>query len=274
MVIASGAPFIRGIYSITNRVTGRTYVGQSVNIHSRWSQHLGSMRRGRPEAKYMAADLKEHGVGSFDFKILEEVTTDELTKKEQLWIDELGASDPDRGYNGPQRVWRQSKKDHREFNFWECMKAMRQAVEAWEEIRNTPADHPNYERKILKVGIDLKGAFHSMRLANPHNNQDTIEPESAPTREELVGKYFHTIEDGWVERQGRVIASVTNTSYFVQWYSWIDGEESNKTIVHLSEMVEGRWAFYDSSSEMDKAYQHEIGVRRRPIDLYSEWSSD
>ena len=73
---------ICGIYLITHIESGRKYVGQSVNIKSRWNQHAKGackMRLGRTIAKY--------GWTAFQASILELCDRSELNAKEAKWIE-------------------------------------------------------------------------------------------------------------------------------------------------------------------------------------------
>ena len=57
---------IVGIYKITCTVNGKRYIGQSIDIKRRFSQH-----KRKPPAR-MQADFEQYGVGAFKFEILEE----------------------------------------------------------------------------------------------------------------------------------------------------------------------------------------------------------
>jgi group I intron endonuclease len=76
-----------GVYAIRNAASGKTYVGQSVNIKSRWASHRKMLGRGRKSALYEA--IKKHGLESFEFEVLEECSPEELNDKEACWMDKL-----------------------------------------------------------------------------------------------------------------------------------------------------------------------------------------
>lgn len=77
---------ISGIYAIECPSLRIVYVGQSLNIHSRWSQHKHVLRRGNCEIKKMQDAWNQYS-DSFVFKILEE-TCDEMRVKEQKYASE------------------------------------------------------------------------------------------------------------------------------------------------------------------------------------------
>jgi group I intron endonuclease len=76
-----------GIYRITNVISGRSYVGQSVNIHSRWKDHSRDASNGKKSA--LCDALRSYGIEGFAFVILEECPRAVLNESEQYWIATL-----------------------------------------------------------------------------------------------------------------------------------------------------------------------------------------
>ena len=72
-----------GIYKITNPV-GKVYIGQSVNIESRWEQYRKYMGNGQPR---LHSSLKEYGAGSHTFEVIEECLQVHLDERERYWQD-------------------------------------------------------------------------------------------------------------------------------------------------------------------------------------------
>lgn len=72
---------ICGIYKITHKSSGKMYVGQSIDILTRWREHL----RTKDDSKFHKA-LRDSRITDFTFEILEECNQAELDKKEQYWI--------------------------------------------------------------------------------------------------------------------------------------------------------------------------------------------
>lgn len=83
-----------GIYKIQNKITGQTYVGQSVDIERRWKQHKSlSTYKDAP----LYEDVRKLGWDKFSFGILEVCEEHELNAKEKYWIDLYNSFDD--GYN-------------------------------------------------------------------------------------------------------------------------------------------------------------------------------
>jgi group I intron endonuclease len=75
---------ISGVYKITNKVNGKHYIGVSINIKSRWSNHksIDSKR-----VSFIKNAIKKYGVDAFEFSIIEECHKDLFEEKERYWID-------------------------------------------------------------------------------------------------------------------------------------------------------------------------------------------
>lgn len=77
-----------GIYSITHKGTGRSYVGQSSRIGDRWLHHKSRLRGGKHANRFLQHAWSKHGEESFDFAVLEVVELDDagLAACEQKWM--------------------------------------------------------------------------------------------------------------------------------------------------------------------------------------------
>ena len=78
-----------GIYKITNLLNGKSYIGQSVDIETRWKQEIrASLREKHPKNHFIRA-LKKYGKDNFEFSVLEECKREELDEKEIYYIDKF-----------------------------------------------------------------------------------------------------------------------------------------------------------------------------------------
>jgi len=83
-----------GLYLIQHRETLRSYCGQSRDVLSRWKSHCS----GGKKAVGIAAALREEGVDSFIFRVLEECSVSQLNEREVFWIQHYDCVEPN-GYN-------------------------------------------------------------------------------------------------------------------------------------------------------------------------------
>lgn len=90
-----------GIYKITNIISNKVYIGQSINIEKRWSAH-----RTRPfntkSTQYnspLYRAIRKYGLSAFTFEVIEECLPSLLDQKEQFYIQLYKSNDLNFGYN-------------------------------------------------------------------------------------------------------------------------------------------------------------------------------
>ena len=76
-----------GIYIIRNTENGRAYIGQSVNIKHRLARHLSELRSGVHCNRHLQRAFAKYGETAFEQGTLQKCSPEELTEKEQKWID-------------------------------------------------------------------------------------------------------------------------------------------------------------------------------------------
>lgn len=87
------------IYRILNKINGKSYIGQTVQLKTRWSGHVRSSRDGSSK---IGEAIKKYGLENFEFVILEEVESQEdLDRLEKHYISffETNMSSGGHGYN-------------------------------------------------------------------------------------------------------------------------------------------------------------------------------
>lgn len=79
-------PVISGIYKITNLLSGKFYIGQSIDINHRFYEH--KIGAGLAHNSAIDAAIKKYGAENFSYEILEECPKEELLSKERYWAEE------------------------------------------------------------------------------------------------------------------------------------------------------------------------------------------
>lgn len=92
-----------GIYKFTNKITGQSYIGQSVDIRRRYNQHKNRYDEfGNKEVPledtYFHSMLRHYGFHNFEFEILEECNKCDLDEREMHYIAIYNSLYPN-GYN-------------------------------------------------------------------------------------------------------------------------------------------------------------------------------
>lgn len=90
-----------GIYKITNNISGKIYIGQSIFIEKRFNRHKSSAYNPNDESYnyplYQA--FRKYGIENFSFEIIEECERDSLNEREKYWIQFFKSDNSNFGYN-------------------------------------------------------------------------------------------------------------------------------------------------------------------------------
>lgn len=92
------------IYAIRNRHDGKRYVGKTVNVTKRFSEHRSRLRAGVHANQHLQRAWNKYGEQAFAFEIIETVYVESpydpvLSEREKYWVKALHATSPEEGYN-------------------------------------------------------------------------------------------------------------------------------------------------------------------------------
>lgn len=89
---------ICGIYTITNKINGKIYVGQSVDILKRFGDHKRKLSANSHINQYLQSSVNKYGIENFEFAVYEQCDRNLLNEYEILTIRKLNTMIPN-GYN-------------------------------------------------------------------------------------------------------------------------------------------------------------------------------
>lgn len=77
-----------GIYKIENKLNGKVYIGQSINIEARWKRHVSDSSNHliNEQSAVIHKAINKYGLENFSFVVLEECNIEELDEREIYWI--------------------------------------------------------------------------------------------------------------------------------------------------------------------------------------------
>ena len=78
---------IHGIYSISNKINGKSYIGSSCDIIRRWRHHKQNLNKGIHHCIYLQRAWNKYGKNNFVFHIEAKCTKDNLISLEQSFLD-------------------------------------------------------------------------------------------------------------------------------------------------------------------------------------------
>lgn len=76
-----------GIYEIYNLITHKKYIGSTINLRVRKSNHFSRLKNGTHNNKHLQYSYNKYGAENFIFNVIEEVEIKQLEIAEQKWID-------------------------------------------------------------------------------------------------------------------------------------------------------------------------------------------
>jgi|694.fasta_scaffold08789_28 group I intron endonuclease len=114
---------IHGIYSISNKINGKSYIGSSCDIIRRWRHHEQNLNKGIHHCIYLQRAWNKYGKNNFVFHIEAKCTKDNLISLEQSFLDKAKLnrkqyynSTYHAGGQEPKNVTKKQKQDIK--NYW------------------------------------------------------------------------------------------------------------------------------------------------------------
>ena len=86
-----------GIYSITNILNGKRYIGQTYNFKYRWMRHRSYLKHNSEHNAHLQNAWNKYGSNNFRFEIIEKCQFEKLDEREIYWINYFDSKNS--GYN-------------------------------------------------------------------------------------------------------------------------------------------------------------------------------
>lgn len=88
-----------GIYTITNLLDNKIYVGYATNFRKRKGDHISNLRKNKHKNIHLQRAFNRDGESNFKIELLEEYNIDILPSMEHYWCNILQTHNPEKGYN-------------------------------------------------------------------------------------------------------------------------------------------------------------------------------
>lgn len=103
------------------------------------------------------------------------------------------------------------------------------------------------------------------RDCNRGKGDKVIRPPLGGEWTTLAGKFFHELspENGYIDKQGRILAAVGDRHLVIQYFDFVSGGPSwGCRLLPIEELASVRWILYRTDEEMREAYEY--SGRRNP----------
>lgn len=200
-----------GIYKITNTINGKSYIGQSTDIHRRWRNEIADSNNSNSHSyNYpLMKAFRKYGVDNFKFEVIEECKNEELNQKEVYWIDYFNTFFY--GYNqtiGGDATIRQPKENvigvisdlintdmtHKDIaTKWNMSEEMVQGINTGRYWKHN-ADYPLQKKRIAKVYYCEKCGKEITRGSNLCINcyrHLSFSNSNKPSKDELIKDLYY-----------------------------------------------------------------------------------
>jgi group I intron endonuclease len=95
----NSSSIISGIYTITNLINNKIYIGESKNVLDRLSGHKTLLKQNKHENIYLQRAWNKYGIENFKFELLEECNEEFRKSTENYWCNLLNTHNSKYGYN-------------------------------------------------------------------------------------------------------------------------------------------------------------------------------
>lgn len=152
-----------GIYTITNLVNNKIYVGFANKLYIRKLGHFNSLRTNTHNNAYLQAAFNKYGEANFKFEILIHCLPEHLASEENYWCNLLNTHDRKHGYNirltNPNDRWQHAEESKIKMHGIKRIKSPQQ-IERWKtSIANSDYRMSDTARK--KISINNKGLIRN-----------------------------------------------------------------------------------------------------------------
>ncbi len=143
---------ICGVYSITNTINNKKYIGKSDNIYVRWDEHRKELNKGVHHNKHLQRAWNKYGENNFIFEIIEKCKNDELAyQREQYWVNYYDSFK--NGYNMNEGGTGGLGYTHTEENIQKMSEFQKERMKDPKEKEKLSEAHNDYKKPIVQINL-------------------------------------------------------------------------------------------------------------------------
>lgn len=232
-----------GIYKITNKLNGNSYIGLSVDIERRWKVHKQRYKYSSDKEyeKVLYKAFRKYGIENFDFSIVEECPIEKLREREKYWINYFNTFH--KGYNateGGEDLIPMPGEKHPNHKLTESDVIYIRQLWASKTL-STREMYYEYQHIIGKSGFKKIYTWQTWKKILPELNTE----ENRKWHRENLESYRN-----WGEKNPNAL--LTDKEYLQIKIRYKNGESLNSIFNNYKEIYKNYQSFYNSIKEKVK----------------------
>lgn len=234
-----------GIYKITNQINQKVYIGKSIRIERRWSQHKSEINNLQKQ-NHLYRAMRKYGIDNFLFEIIELCPNNNkiLSEREKYWIQYYNSYQT--GYNetrggdglfkyNPQEIYKLWDNGYSVLEITQILHCQQQTV--YDNLKN----YPTYSTE------------QSKNRANTHRKQRISE---LAAKRQSYPVYQYDIE-------GNFIAEYSNLTEAAQHFGYSRDNSITKVINESNRKL--AYGYQWSKEKLDRMPPYTGSVKKFPI---------
>lgn len=180
---------IGGVYIIRNKANGKQYVGSSIDVPRRWTEHQLELEAGRHSNQYLQRAWNKYGPKGFEFTMVKECRPEELLNREQAWMDSVKPFGS-RGYNNSRTAGNCLGVKHTRLARERMAQAKRGKPSMFLGRRHT--EEAKAKNRVAHLGKKVPPEV-VQRIANANRGKKRTEATRERLRQAQLGKRFDDV---------------------------------------------------------------------------------
>jgi len=175
------------IYRITNTLSNKVYIGQTIQPKTRWRTHKYNAKHNKTN-QYIHKAMNKHGIDNFTFEIIAEFEgLEDCNKSEASFIQKYNAQNKEFGYNIKPGVrkkgWKHSEETRQQLSeSWHNI----HSLDSLEKMQKDNIDRKHSEESIKKMSESHKKNLHSANYKEGYQPSE----ETKQRRRETFNKTY------------------------------------------------------------------------------------
>ncbi len=200
------------IYKITNTVTGKCYIGETIqhNYQRRWQKHLNSLKY-KEGCPLLKSSMKKHGIDNFKFEILIICFDHDLVRYEKEYIKKYNSQVPN-GYN----ILPGGQIGNGMLGYKHTPETIEKIKQKGKEFREKNPNHfETYREKLrcsmekvdisscLKNSVKFQKAIEEKRVGSASHKGGKLSEETKKKIKESLTKYYENNKNKTISEKHR-----------------------------------------------------------------------